>query len=83
MIYVARSSDLPAPAAEARGLLLLSRADVTYLTTPPCPTLTEFTARGGRSLLAQPLPLDMPLVPFAQLRWLARMLRWHPELLPT
>jgi 8-oxo-dGTP pyrophosphatase MutT (NUDIX family) len=83
VMYLARSDDVPEPAAEAKGLLLLDRADVDYLISAHSLTLREYLQRGGQALFAEDLPLDTPLQPFAQLRWLGQMLRQHPNLLPV
>jgi 8-oxo-dGTP pyrophosphatase MutT (NUDIX family) len=82
VMYLARSDDVPEPAAEAMGLLLLDRAGVAFLTTAQSPTLRDYVERGGQALFADDLPLDKPLQPFAQLRWLARLIERHSDLAP-
>jgi 8-oxo-dGTP pyrophosphatase MutT (NUDIX family) len=77
--YLAHSDDEPVPAAESRGLLLLDGNDVLRLTAEPL-TLRQFLDNGGRAILREPLPLDLPLEPFPHLRLLPRLLALHPDL---
>jgi 8-oxo-dGTP pyrophosphatase MutT (NUDIX family) len=77
--YLAHSDDEPVPGAESRGLLLLDRSDVLRLTAEPL-TLGQFLNGGGRALLREPLPLNLPLEPFPHLRLLPRVLALHPHL---
>ncbi len=80
IMYLACSSGRPSPAAETKGLLLLTPEDVWRICDQPA-TLREYLEWGGRALFQSLLPLDTPLVPFPQLKWLAQILRLHPELI--
>ena len=79
VMYLARTDDPPAPAAEARGLLLLSRADVVRLTRQTL-TLRQYLDLSGEAFLRDQLPLDLPLQPFAQLQALAVIWELHSAL---
>ena len=80
LMYLACSDETPVPAAEAQGLLLLDRADIARLTSQPV-TLRYYLETGGRAIFRDTPPLDLPLEPFPQLRWLAMLLDLHPDLL--
>lgn len=80
VMYLALASGDPIPAAETRGLLLLDRAEVLRLARTP-PTFAEYLRSGGCAILREELPTHLPLEPFLQLRLLATLLLWHPELL--
>jgi 8-oxo-dGTP pyrophosphatase MutT (NUDIX family) len=79
VMYLARTDDTPRPATEAHGLLLLSRTDVARLSRQTL-TLRQYLRAGGQAQLRDKMPLDLPLQPFAQLRWLAIMWELHPDL---
>jgi 8-oxo-dGTP pyrophosphatase MutT (NUDIX family) len=80
VMYLARSEDEPVPAAETRGLLLLDGAWVARLAAGGV-TLREYLGQGGRAVLREELPPDLPLVGLGQLQWLAWLLERHPDLL--
>jgi 8-oxo-dGTP pyrophosphatase MutT (NUDIX family) len=82
VMYLAWTDDTPAPAAEATGLLLLTRVDVARLARETM-TLRQYLHLGGRALLRDELPLDLPLQPFAQLQWLDIIWKLHPDLFDT
>lgn len=78
-MYLASATGAAAPLAETRGLLLLSRAEVSRLARAPL-TLDQYLRAGGRALLRGDLPAHLPLEPFLQLRLLAALLERHPDL---
>jgi 8-oxo-dGTP pyrophosphatase MutT (NUDIX family) len=79
IMYLARAEGTPEPLNEARGLLLLAPAEVFALVSRPI-TLAEHLRAGGRAILHDDLPLDLPLYPHLQLQILAALLRRHPDL---
>lgn len=70
-MYLAQATGQPKPAAETRGLLLLRPADVSAICQERL-TLRAYLDRGGHAVLRAPMDEALPLVPFPQLRWLAR-----------
>lgn len=72
-MYLAHAIGEPVPAAETRGLPLLSPADVLRVARTPL-TLDDYLQAGGRALLRETLPTHLPLAPFLQLRCLATLL---------
>jgi 8-oxo-dGTP pyrophosphatase MutT (NUDIX family) len=78
-MYRAFSDDTPSPAAETQGLLLMTTEAIEYVTSTQ-PTLRDYLAHGFDARPRVPLPLDLRLKPFLQLRVLARLLKMHPEL---
>jgi 8-oxo-dGTP pyrophosphatase MutT (NUDIX family) len=80
VMYLARAEGSPVPLNEARGLLLLSPAEVFALVSRPV-TLAQHLRAGGRAVLLNDLPHDLPLYPHLQLQILAALLRRHPDLI--
>jgi hypothetical protein len=81
VIFLAKSDDQPKPMNETRGLLLLSRSDVFYLSANIV-TLQEYLSSGGRAIFRKDLP---PLDATMQLqirgpKILAKVLELHPDL---
>jgi 8-oxo-dGTP pyrophosphatase MutT (NUDIX family) len=79
VMFLARAEGTPEPLNEVRGLLLLAPAEVFALVNRPV-TLAQHLRAGGRTLLRDDLPHDLPLFPHLQLQVLAALLRRHPEL---
>lgn len=79
VMYLARAEGSPVPLSEARGLLLLSPAEVFGLVGRPV-TLAQHLRAGGRAVLHDDVPHHLPLYPHLQLQMLAALLRRHPEL---
>ena len=79
VMYLASADGPPAPASEARGLLLLSPSEVVRIVCTQV-TLDEYRHSGGLAILRDELPGHLPLEPFLQLRLLAVLLLRHPDL---
>jgi 8-oxo-dGTP pyrophosphatase MutT (NUDIX family) len=79
--YFAGAQGTPVPANEAQGLLLLRRSELLRLVREPV-TRDEFLRSGGRTVLHENLPTNLPLEPFLQLRALATLIELHPQLVP-
>lgn len=79
MLYLAQTDDLPQPAAEARGLMFLTPAQVAWLAKAR-PTLGDLLARGGRVVVREPLPPERVLAPAYHLRVLARIMEQYPNI---
>jgi hypothetical protein len=78
-MYLANATGEAWPAAEARGLLLLSPTEIVRLICARV-TLDEYRRAGGRAVLLDDLPGDLPLDPYLQLRVLAVLLLRYPDL---
>lgn len=79
VMYLARSTSIPAPSAEARGLLLLSSTDIVRIASGPV-SLDDYRSGGGQALLRDPYPGHLILEPLVQLRVLAHLLELHLDL---
>jgi 8-oxo-dGTP pyrophosphatase MutT (NUDIX family) len=79
VMYLARAEGTPEPLNEVRGLLLLAPAEVFTLVNRSV-TLAQHLRAGGRAILLDDVPYDLPLFPHLQLQVLAALLRRHPEL---
>jgi hypothetical protein len=75
-MYLAQTHELPAPASEIRGLLLLTPADVLKVTQQPV-TLRQYLEEGGKVILQDDFDEHLLLEPLLQLRMLARILQVH------
>lgn len=78
-IYLAISQDVPMPAAETKGLLLLNQSDIVKIVTNEI-TLGKYLESGGKAMFNETLPLHFILEPFPHLRLLATLISKHPEL---
>ena len=81
VLFLAKSNDQPKPMNETRGLLLLSRSDVLYLSANIV-TLQEYLSSGKCAVIREDLP---PLDTGLQLqirgpKLLAKVLALHPDL---
>ncbi len=78
-MYLAEAHTLPTPAHEAKGILLLNRADIQRLCREPL-TLDQYIHAGGVALLKDAFDTSLYLEPFIQLRLFAQILEWEPDL---
>jgi 8-oxo-dGTP pyrophosphatase MutT (NUDIX family) len=79
VMFLVSAGGTPIPSAETQGLLLLSPDEVFRLVYTPS-TLDQYLQAGGQALLRADLPTHLPLEPFIQLRLLATLLEWHPQI---
>jgi len=80
VVYLAYGVGELKPAMETQGILLLRREDVAALCAGEI-TLGGYRARGGKLLLARPLPDGAVLVPHLQLRFLDLLFAMEPTLM--
>jgi 8-oxo-dGTP pyrophosphatase MutT (NUDIX family) len=78
LTYLARAEGTPVP-EKGRGLLILNASDILWLMEERR-TLRQYLAAGGRAVLRDPLPLDLPLEPYLHLKVLPQLLERHPHL---
>jgi hypothetical protein len=75
-MYLAQTHELPVPASEIRGLLLLTPADVLKVAQQPV-TLRQYLEEGGKAILRADFDEYLLLKPLIQLRMLAHILQIH------
>jgi ADP-ribose pyrophosphatase len=78
-IYLACSQDSPTPAAEAKGILLLTPAEIKKIVSSHI-TLGQYLYNGGKAVLKDNLPLNLILEPYPHLRLLDTLIHIHPEI---
>ncbi|MBD3918416.1 NUDIX domain-containing protein [Paenibacillus sp. PR3] len=78
-IYLAYSHDTPRPAAETKGLLLLTPTEIATITSGNL-SLGHFLENGGKAIVEHNLPLNLPLEPYPHLRLVHTLLKIHPEI---
>lgn len=78
-IYLTSSHDTPGPAAETKGLLLLTPTEIATISSGNL-TLGHYLENGGKAIFEHCLPLDLPLEPYPHLRLLHALLKLHPEI---
>ena len=78
LMYLAQADELPAPACEVKGLLLLDKDDVHRLCREAL-TLEQYLSGGGKAILNGEFDHKLILEPFIQLRLLSRILLTQPS----
>jgi ADP-ribose pyrophosphatase YjhB (NUDIX family) len=79
LMYLAQAEGTPVPSSEVKGLLLLDPQEISRLCNEP-QTLKGYLSRGGRAILKAEFDMHLFLEPFAQLRFLSRLLHVQSEL---
>ncbi len=72
LMYLAQSSDAPAPSSEVNGLLLLDRQSIKRICNETI-TLEQYLKQGGKAVLREQFAPDRTLEPFIQLRILEKL----------
>ncbi len=81
VMFWARVFEEPELSGETKGIILLSDQEIMKLCEPDTSyTYREFQDWGGRSTTRRPYPEHLKLEPFIQLRFLAWLLKAHPDL---
>jgi 8-oxo-dGTP pyrophosphatase MutT (NUDIX family) len=73
LMYLAEAEGVPKPSSEVKGLLLLGEEEVHRLCQESV-TLEQYLRWGGRAIVNAEFDKRLVLEPFAQLRWLSRIL---------
>lgn len=76
LMYLACADEVPVPANEVQGLLLLETRHIHLIVSQPI-TLGHYLKLGGHYIMRQPFSNHLVLEPFTQLRALASILRRH------
>lgn len=79
-LYLARTEQCPIPAAEAHGILLLSKQDIRRLCSEPI-TLAQFVEQGGTLLQREDLDFELELEAGPHLKFLRALMDMDQALL--
>lgn len=74
LMYLAQTDEMPIPAGEVRGLLLLDPGSIRRICAGPV-TLEQYLSEGGKAILNHDYDRSRVLEPFKQLRIFNRLLQ--------
>jgi hypothetical protein len=80
VMFFARSNMEPRLSSETKGIILLSELELVKLCSNEI-KYGQFKSWGGRSIVKNDYDDDFILRPFAQMRFLARLIQEQPEIL--
>ena len=73
LMYLAQTKGIPSPSSEVKGILLPGKEEIHRLCRESVP-LEQYLSRGGRAILKDEFDKKLILEPFAQFRFLSRIL---------